>query len=40
MAVILVPGIVSLRPAVHEVQAALLLLVMAVTVSYVAQPIG
>jgi hypothetical protein len=40
MAVILVPGIVSLRPAVHEVQAALLLLVMAFTVSYVAQPIG
>ena len=40
MAVILLPGIISLRPAVHAVQAALLLLVMAVAVSYVAQPIG
>ena len=40
MAVILIPGIVSLRPAVHVVQAALLLVIMLVAVSYVAQPIG
>jgi len=40
LAAILIPGIVSLRPAVHAVQAALLLLVMAVAVSYVAQPIS
>jgi hypothetical protein len=40
MAAILIPGIITLRPAVHAVQAALLLLVMAFTVSYVAQPIG
>ena len=40
LAAILVPGIVSLRPAVHAAQATLLLLVMAVAVSYVAQPIS
>jgi hypothetical protein len=40
MAAILLPGIISLRPAVHAVQAVLLLLVMAIAVSYVAQPIG
>ena len=40
MAAILIPGIISLRPAVHAVQAALLLLVMAIAASYVAQPIG
>lgn len=40
MAAILIPGIISLRPAVHAVQAALLLVVMAIAVSYVAQPIG
>jgi hypothetical protein len=40
MAAILVPGIISLHPRVHAVQAALLLLVMAIAVSYVAQPIG
>jgi hypothetical protein len=40
MAAILIPGIISLRPAVHAVQAALLLLVMAIAVSYIAQPIG
>lgn len=40
MAVVLVPGIVSRHAAVHAVQAAFLLLVMAIAVSYVAQPIG
>lgn len=40
MAVILLPGIISRHPTVHAVQAALLLLVMAIAVSYVAQPIG
>ena len=40
MAAVLVPGIISRHPTVHAVQAALLLLVMAVAVSYVAQPIG
>jgi hypothetical protein len=40
MAAILLPGIISVRPAVHAVQAVLLLLVMAIAVSYVAQPIG
>jgi hypothetical protein len=40
MAAILIPGIVSRRPVVHEVQAALLLLIMVVALSYVAQPIG
>jgi hypothetical protein len=40
MAAILLPGIISLRPAVHAVQAVLLLLVMTIAVSYVAQPIG
>jgi hypothetical protein len=40
MAAILIPGIISLRPAVHALQAALLLLVMVIAVSYVAHPIG
>ena len=40
MALILLPGIISLRPRVHSVQAVLLLLVMLVAVSYVAMPIG
>jgi len=40
MAVILVPGIISRHPTVHAAQAVLLLLVMAVAVSYVAQPIS
>jgi hypothetical protein len=40
MAAILVPGIISVHPKVHAAQAALLLLVMAIAVSYVAQPIG
>jgi hypothetical protein len=40
MAVVLVPGIISRHPTVHAVQAALLLVVMAIAVSYVAQPVG
>jgi len=41
MGVILVPGIIiSRHPRVHAVQAALLLIFMAIAVSYVAQPIG
>ena len=40
MAAILVPGIISRHPTVHAVQAALLLLIMLVAVSYVARPIG
>jgi hypothetical protein len=40
MAAVLLPGIMSRHPMVHAVQAALLLLVMAIAVSYVAQPIG
>jgi len=40
MAAILLPGIISRHPTVHAVQAALLLLVLAVAVSYVARPIG
>jgi hypothetical protein len=40
MGAILVPGIISLHPKVQAVQAALLLLVMAVAVSYVAEPVG
>jgi hypothetical protein len=40
MGLILVPGIISRHPTVHAVQAALLLLVMAIAVSYVAQPVG
>jgi hypothetical protein len=39
-ALILLPGIVSRRPAVHATQAALLALVMLYAISYVAQPIG
>ena len=38
--VILLPGMVSRRPAVHATQAALLALVMLYAVSYVARPIG
>jgi len=40
MAAILVPGIISRHPTVHAVQAALLLLIMLVAVSYVARPIS
>jgi hypothetical protein len=40
MALILIPGILTLHPRVHAAQAVLLVLVMAVAVSYVAGPIG
>jgi hypothetical protein len=40
IALILIPGIVSLNPRVHATQATLLLLVMAFAVSYVLKPIG
>lgn len=40
MGAILLPGIISRSPAVHAVQAVLLLLVMVVAVSYVSQPVG
>lgn len=39
-ALILVPGILSRRPLVHAMQAALLALVMLYAVNYVARPIG
>ena len=39
-AVMLLPGMVSRRPAVHATQAALLVLIMLYAVSYVARPIG
>lgn len=38
-AAILVPGIFTLNPKVHSVQAALLLLVLAVAISYVTEPL-
>jgi len=40
MTLIVVPGIVSLNPRVHAVQAVLLLLVIGIAITYVAQPIG
>ena len=40
IAVLLVPGIISLNPRVHATQAVLLLLVMGFAVSYLAKPIG
>jgi hypothetical protein len=40
MAVILLPGIASRRPAVHGAQAFALVIVMIIAVSYVARPIG
>ena len=40
MTLIVVPGIVSLNPRVHAVQAVLLLLVIVIAITYVAQPIG
>jgi hypothetical protein len=40
MAVILLPGIVSRRPALHAAQAVLLVVVMLYAVSYIARPIG
>jgi hypothetical protein len=40
LVLVLIPGIISRRPAVHEAQAVLLLVVMAIAVSYVAKPIS
>ena len=40
MAVILIPGLFTNRPAVHEVQTALLLLIISLTASFLLQPIG
>ena len=40
MALIVIPGIVSLNPRVHAAQAVLLALVIVFAISYVAQPIG
>lgn len=40
MAVVLLPGILSRKPAVHAAQAVALLIVMIIAVSYVTQPIG
>jgi hypothetical protein len=40
LALILLPGIVSLKPRVHAVQAVLLALVVAIGITYLARPIG
>jgi len=40
MILVLVPGIISLNPRVHAAQAVLLLLVIVIAITYVAQPIG
>ncbi len=40
MAAILIPGIYTLNPRVHSVQAVLLLLVMAIAASWVTKPLG
>lgn len=40
MAAILIPGIFTLNPRVHAMQAALLVLVMVVAASYIAEPLG
>jgi len=40
MALVLLPGIVSLNQKVHATQAVLLLLIMAIAATYVAMPIG
>jgi hypothetical protein len=40
MAAIVIPGIFTLNPRVHAVQAVLLVLVMLFAVSYVAKPLG
>ena len=39
-AAIVIPGIFTLNPKVHSAQAALLLLVMLIAVSYVTEPLG
>jgi hypothetical protein len=40
VAVVLLPGIVSRNPLVHGIQAIALIIVMVITVSYIARPIG
>jgi hypothetical protein len=40
MALVLLPGIVSLNPKVHAAQAVLLLIIMVIATTYVARPIG
>jgi hypothetical protein len=40
VAAILLPGLITLKPRVHEVQAVLLALTLLLAVSWVSQPIG
>lgn len=40
VAVVVLPGLVTLNPRVHAAQAVLLVVVMAIAVSYVAKPLG
>ena len=40
MALVLLPGILSVNPKVHAAQAVLLLLIMSIAATYVAMPIG
>ena len=40
MAVILIPGLFTSRPAVHAVQTAMLLLIISLTASFILRPIG
>jgi hypothetical protein len=40
MAIILIPGLFTSRPAVHGIQTALLLLIIALAASFLLQPIG
>jgi hypothetical protein len=40
VALIVLPGLVTVNPRVHAAQALLLVLVMAIAVSYVAKPLG
>jgi hypothetical protein len=40
VALIVLPGIVTVNPRVHAAQAVLLVVVMAIAVSYVAKPLG
>jgi hypothetical protein len=40
MALVLLPGIVSLNPRLHAAQAVVLLIIMAIAATYVAMPIG
>jgi hypothetical protein len=40
VAVVVLPGLVTLNPRVHAAQAVLLVLVMAIAVSYVVRPLA